>query len=136
MENSTEIKEVSGKEVTFFIPNTESIGKLQELDTKFKLTMSYKKQEDWIKIENQPVRAFYMGLKEIPNEHGEMINCAVFTTEKECFICGQMVILDAVRNLKPTTQENQTAVQITYLGKKKNKNSDGSTNIFDVQILG
>lgn len=130
------VQELAGKEVSFFVPNTESIGQLQNLKTKFKLTMAYKTADDWAVLKDQPIRAFFMGLKEIPNEHGEMIICATFTSEKEVFICGQKMIVDSVRNLPPTTENQVTAVEITYKGKKANKSSDGSIMIFETQILG
>jgi hypothetical protein len=135
-QTENQVNQVAGQEVTFFIPNTESIGQLKNFEPKFKLTMNYKSADDWAALKDKPVRAFYMGLKDIPNENGEMIICGVFTSESEVFLCGQKVIVDAVRNLPPTTTKAKTPVEITYKGKKANKSTDGSTMLFDVEILG
>lgn len=128
---NSEIQKANGTEVTFTIPNTESLGSLKDLTPKFSLNLKYKTSDDWAVLKDKPLRAFYMGVKEIPNEDGEMVSCGVFVTEKECFISGQMTLLDAVKNL-----EIKTPVQVTYRGKKANKSSDGSTMIFDVEKLG
>ena len=72
-----------------------------------------------------------MGLKEIPNEDGENIVCGLFVSESECFISGQKLLVDAVRQL-PT----KTAVEIIYKGKSPNKTSDGSTMKFEIVKLG
>ncbi|MDR0429630.1 MAG: hypothetical protein LBH58_04025 [Tannerellaceae bacterium] len=125
------IRQAAGTEVTFFIPNTESIGKLKDMQPKFWLNMKYKTADDWAKIEGIPQRVYYMGLKEIPNEDGETVTCGAFVSEKECFISGQKLLVDAVRILPV-----KTPVEIVYRGKSKNKITDGSTMKFDVIILG
>lgn len=126
-----EIEKASGAEVTFLIPNTESLGKLDELKPEFSLTIKYKSADDWAGIKDKPLRAFYMGLKDIPNEDGELVKCGLFVSKSECFISGQMTLIEAVKNLPP-----QTPVEVIYRGKKSNKTSDGSTMIFDVSKLG
>lgn len=130
MENSA-IQNLQGTEVTFVIPDTESLGALKDLTPKFSLSLKYKNSDDWAISKDKPLRCYFMGMKQIPNEHGEIINCGVFVTEKECFIAGQMTLLDAVKNLLP-----KTPIEITYTGKKANKSSDGQTMIFDIQKLG
>lgn len=116
-------------EMVVHMPNTESLGTLKDMKTGFKLNYAYKTQEEWLKIQDKPIRCFYMGLKEIPNKDGELVNCATFASESEVFMAGQMVLVDSVKNLK-----QQTPIEITYRGKKPNK-SGGSTNLFDVVIL-
>lgn len=127
----SEIQKAAGAEVSFYIPNTEELGQLQDLKPKFSLNLKYKSADDWAALKDQPQRCFFMGMKDIPNEDGEMINCGVFVTPKECFISGQMTLVEAVKNLN-----SKTPVEITYRGKKSNKSSDGSTMIFDVETLG
>ncbi|ADX66999.1 Uncharacterised protein [Weeksella virosa] len=124
---NTEIEKAQGQEVTFFIPNTESLGKLNELKPSFSLTLKYKTADEWAALKDQPVRAYFMGMKEIPNEDGEMINCALLVSQSECFLSGQMTLIEAVKNLQP-----QTPIEITYRNKRNNKSSQGSTMIFDV----
>ncbi len=125
------ITQVTGQEVIFFVPDTESIGKLKELKPKFSLTLKYKSADDWAALKDQSIRVFYMGIKGIPNEKGEVINCGVFVSEKEAFLSGQMTLIEAVRNLP-----SKTPLQITYRGKKANKSTNGQTMIFDVEKLG
>ncbi|AEB71638.1 hypothetical protein [Riemerella phage RAP44] len=126
----TELQSVSGQEVTFFIPNTESLGKLKDMKPEFSLNLKYKKADDWAALKDQPLRAFFMGTKDIPNEDGELVSCGVFVTQNECFISGQMTLVEAVKNLPA-----KTPIEITYRGKKNNKSSKGSTMIFDVSKL-
>jgi hypothetical protein len=127
----TEIAKASNTEITFVMPDTESLGSLKEMTPKFSLNVKYKSAEDWAVLKDKPIRAFYMGLKDIPNDKGELIKSGVFVTEKEIFINGSMILIDAVRN-----QNIKTPVQITYRGKKANKTTDGSTMMFDIEILG
>lgn len=126
-----ELQKASGTEVTFFIPDTESIGQLKDMEPKFSLNLKYKTADDWAGIKDKPLRAFYMGTKEIPNEDGELVTCGVFVSEKEAFISGQMTLIEAVKNLPI-----KTPLQLTYRGKKANKSGSGSTMIFDVEKLG
>jgi len=127
---SEEIAKSAGTEVAFFIPNTEEIGKLKELKPEFSLNLKYKTADDWAAIKDKPLRAFYMGLKEIPNEDGEVIKCGVFVSEMECFISGQKLLVDAVRSLT-----SKTPVEIIYRGKTQNKSTEGSTMKFDITTL-
>ncbi len=117
-------------EVTFVMPNTESLGQLKEMQPDFSLTMKYKTADDWAAIKGQEVRAFFMGIKEIPNDDGELVTCGVFVSTTECFIAGQKLLVEAVRNL-----DSRTPVAITYKEKKANKSTEGSTMIFEVRTL-
>ena len=125
-----ELAKASGEQVTFFIPNTEALGKLDELQPDFSLTIKYKSADDWAEIKDKPLRVFYMGLKDIPNEDGEMVKCGLFVSKKECFISGQMTLIEAVKNLPI-----QTPIEIIYRGKKNNKSTTGSTMIFAISKL-
>ena len=131
MKTETEVTKAAGTEVSFMIPDTESLGQLNDMEPKFSLNLKYKSSDDWAALKGKPIRAFFMGMKNIPNEDGDLINCGVFVSEKECFISGQMTLVEAVKNLN-----SKTPVQVTYQGKKTNKSSEGSTMIFDVETLG
>ena len=130
-EQAEAIKQKAGTEVAFVIPDTESLGKLKELETQFSLTMKYKTKDDWAALKGQPLRAYFMGTKDIPNDKDELVLCGIFITEQECFLAAGTTLIEAVRNLPP-----KTAVEITYEGSKANKSSDGNTMIFDVKRLG
>lgn len=118
-------------DVTLKMPNTELLGKLEGAIPGMAITVKYKKQEDWMEIKGKPLRCFYMGVKEVPNEEGdEKVLCAGFMSTDGVFIAGQMVLVDAVRGLT-----KGTPIEITYEGKKKNTSSDGSTNLFTVKLL-
>ena len=127
---ANDVKKAAGTEVSFLIPNTESLGKLEKLSPNFSLTMKYKSADDWAALKDKPVRAFYMGMKDVPNEVGENVHCGVFVSGTEVFLSGQLVLTEAVKNLQP-----QTPIQITYRGKKSNKSGTGSTMLFDVETL-
>ena len=130
-DKKNEIQKAAGTEVSFLVPDTESLGVLKTLEPKFSLNLKYKSADDWAGIKGQPLRAFYMGMKQVPSEEGELVTCGIFVSESECFLSGQMTLVEAVKNL-----DKQTPIQITYQGKKANKSSDGSTMIFDVEKLG
>ncbi|MFC7347269.1 hypothetical protein ACFQO9_11125 [Chryseobacterium zhengzhouense] len=130
-ETQSPVQQMAGTEVSFFIPNTEELGQLDSLEDKFSLTMKYKTADDWARSIDQEIRCFFMGMKEIPNDKEELVNCGVFVTKTECFIAGGKTLVDAVRQL-PT----KSPISITYRGKKANKTVDGSTMIFDVKTLG
>ena len=118
-------------EVTFVMPDIESLGKLKNMNQGFDLTIRYRKAEDWAALKNQEVRAYYMGLRNVTNKDGESVCCAVFVTDKECFIAAQYTLVEMVKNLPP-----KTALSITYRERKTNRgDSSRSTCIFDVAIL-
>lgn len=130
MESSV-LSQVAGQQVTLFIPNTEAIGKLESMESKFTLTTKYRSADDWAALKDKPVRCYYMGLKDVPNDQGEAVSCGVFVSPTEVFLSGQKVLVDAVKTLP-----EQTPLLIVYKGKKNNKTTEGSTMIFDVSMLG
>ncbi|MEG0602827.1 MAG: hypothetical protein RR499_07260 [Mucinivorans sp.] len=117
-------------EVEVIMPNPSVLASLDNMKQDFSLTLKYKTADDWAALKDKPVRAFYQGIKDIPNKEGEMIKCAAFIGQHECFLAGQMLIVDAVKNLL-----HNTAVEIIYRGKSANKNTEGSTMKFDVATL-
>ena len=128
--NQTAVEKAAGTNVAFTIPNTEELGKLDDMKEDFSLVLKYKTQEEWAELKGKPIRVFFMGMKEIPNDEGEAVNCAVFVSKTEAFISGQMVLVEAVRQLHP-----KTPIEIIYEGKKPNKSTSGSTNIFNIRTL-
>lgn len=103
---------------------------LSNLTRGYKTTVGYRTQEAWVKLEDQPQICFFLGFKEIPNEEGEAVKCAILQSKSEVFLSGQKVLIDALSVI-----DAGTPVEIIYKGKKKNKSTDGSTNIFEVYVL-
>lgn len=122
--------ETNETQMVVTMPNTESLAKLENMESGLQLTAKYKTVEDWQEIKDKPIRCYFMGMKDIPNDQGEAIKCALFWGSDEVFLAAQMVLISAVNQLP-----EKTPVEITYLGKKSNKNSEGSTNLFNVTIL-
>lgn len=116
--------------VTMQFPATDKLKSLSSLKKNFSLTLKYRTADDWAALKDKEIRAFYMGLKDIPNDKNEWVKCGVFVTETECFLAGSMLIVEAVSRL-----EVNTPVEIIYRGKSTNKNSDGSTMRFDITTL-
>lgn len=125
-----DISKAAGTQVVLVIPDTESLGQLDQMENDFSLTMKYKTADDWAALKDQPIRAFFMGIKEVPSEEGEMVTCGIFVTKTELFLSGQMVLIEAVKKL-----DSKTPIEIIYRGKKSNKSTEGSTMLFDVTTL-
>lgn len=117
-------------QVLIEIPNTEQLGTLKSMETGFNLNPKYRTKEEWMELKGQAIRAFFLGMRELPNEDGEAVACATFASEKEIFFAGQKVLIDAVRDLDP-----KTPVEVTYTESRKNKSTQGSTMIFEVKLL-
>jgi hypothetical protein len=122
---------VQSTKVTLDMPSLDQLGELDGMDKVYKRTASYRTQEDWFAYKDKPVRCYYLGVKELPNDKGEIVLSGIFAAKDGIFLAAQRVIIDAVRDLP-----SNTPLEITFLGKKKNKTSDGSTNIFEVIVLG
>lgn len=118
-------------EVTLIIPDLTQLGTLKGLKEVYKATASYRTQEEWIEFKEKPIRCFFLGVKELPNEEGESVNCGIFAAEDGIFLAAQHVLVESVK-----TMPKNTPIQIVYKGKKRNKTGEGSTNLFEVTILG
>lgn len=127
---SNNVNDVAGNTMQLVIPNTESLGKLTSMNTSFSLTTKYKTADEWAQLKDKPVRCYFMGVRDVPNDEGEAVTCGVFVSPTEVFLSGQTVLVDAIRNLEP-----KTPLEIIYRGKSQNKSSVGSTMKFDVSIL-
>lgn len=132
MENSNQNTDLETTEVKLSMPSLSQLGKLTGLKKVFKTSAAYRTQEDWQEFKDKPIRAFYLGLKQLPNDDGEAVTCAIFADQEQIFLCAQYVLVEAVRNAPP-----QTGFEITYKGKRQNKSSKSKyTNLFDIVQLG
>lgn len=129
MKNEIE-KQTNLTPVTFYMKDTESIGKLADMDQVFSLTTKYKTADDWAQLKNEEIKVYYMGLQDIPNKDGELVVCGKFLSQQECFISGQKLLVEAVKDLPIGTP-----ISIIYRDKKANKSTEGSTMIFDIALL-
>jgi hypothetical protein len=130
METTKEVTKPN-TDVVLQMPSLDQLGELKGLKEVYKATASYRTQEQWFEYKEKPIRCFFLGVKELPNDKEDLVLSGIFAAEDGIFLAAQKVLVDAVRNLKP-----QTPIEITFKGKKSNKNSEGSTNIFEVIILG
>lgn len=112
------------------MPDAMAIESLDEMDEGKSRIAKYRSQEDWQMLKDKPIRCIYLGMKEIPGENGDLIKAAAFADKTGVFISAQVVLMDAVMYLP-----SMFPLIVTYTGKKKNKSSEGSTNMFDVKEL-
>lgn len=117
--------------VTIELPTIENLAALSSLKEVYNMNPAYRTVEEWATLKDTAIRCFFLGMKDIPNEEGEAVQCAIFADAKQIFLCAQFIIVESMRN-----EEKNTPFQITYKGKKANKSSKGSTNLFDIVKLG
>lgn len=127
----SDLNQVAGTKVTFTIPDTESLGKLDSLEPKVSLNMSYRLKEEWEKLKDKPIKAYYLGLKQIPNPEGQLVVCGLFATSKDVFLAGGTILIELIKDLP-----QKTPLQLTYLGVKMTKKSNQEMLNFDVSRLG
>lgn len=126
----SELNKLAGTEVTFNIPDTETLGKLDGLQPQVSLNMGYRLKEEWEKLKGKPIKAYYLGLKQIPNPAGELVTCGLFVTSKDVFLAGGIILIDLIRDLP-----QKTPLQLTYVGIKTTKGEKEMLN-FQVSRLG
>lgn len=128
----SELNKIAGTEVTFIVPDTESLGALDGMQPTISLNMRYRLQEDWEKIKGQPIKVYFLGIKVIPNPEGQAVNCGLFASSKEVFLAGGIILIDLVKDLQP-----KTPLQITYLGTRENNREPSKKALnFNIQRLG
>jgi hypothetical protein len=134
---SEELNKAAGTRVTFVVPDTESLGRLETMEPKLSLNTAYRLEEEWQKLINKPIRCYYMGMKEIPNPEGKLVLCGIFVSSTEVFLAGGIMLIDRLRDLPPTDGKNKTAIQLTYLGTRPTKSDPNKKLLtFDIQKLG
>lgn len=128
----SDLNKVAGTEVKFIVPDTESLASLEGMEPTIALNMRYRLQEDWELIKGQPIKAYFLGIKVIPNPEGQPVNCGLFVSSKEVFLAGGIILIDLVKDLQP-----KTPLQITYLGTRPNNREPSKKALnFNIQRLG
>lgn len=108
-----ELKPIDG-EITFLMPSTNAIGALKNAEEGRQLTIKYKTKEDWLAQKDEPVRCYFMGLKESTDGKGESYFLAKLHDGERAFVCAQTILVQALM----TTELGQ-GVEITCTGSVK-----------------
>jgi len=89
-----------GGEITFLMPSTNAIGKLESATVGKELTVNYKTKEDWIAEKDQPKRYFFLGFKTATDEKGDNYYLAKLSNGTETFVCAQTILIQALMNIQ------------------------------------
>ena len=98
-------------EVTFLMPNTNTLAKLKDAKVGATLTSSYRTKDDWIALKGKPQKCFYLGLKEAVDENEKVYYLAKLHDGKNPFVAGQTILVQSL-----TSVPNGQGVQITCTG--------------------
>ena len=121
----------SGGEVTFFMPNTNMIGRLKNANPQQSLTAKYMTIEDWASEKGVEKRCVFLGMKDATNSSGDQYFLAKFIdSDKNPFVCAQTIIIQSFA----AVQVGQ-AVSITCTDVVKNS-KNGKTALFEIADLG
>ena len=116
-------------EVTFLMPNTNTLAKLKGAEVGANITSKYRTKEDWQKLEGKPQKCFYLGLKEAYNDKNEVYYLAKLHDGESPFVAGQTVLVQSLQSV-PVGQ----GVQITCTGISKSNGRQ--IPMFEVAQLG
>lgn len=120
-----------GGEVTFFMPNTNMIGRLKDAKPQQSLTAKYMTIDDWASEKGVEKRCVFLGMKDATDSVGDQYFLAKFIDiEKKPFVCAQTVIVQSFAAV-PVGQ----AVSITCTDVVKNS-KNGKTALFEIADLG
>ncbi|MEK0369713.1 MAG: hypothetical protein QQN55_00960 [Nitrosopumilus sp.] len=116
-------------EVTFLMPNTNTIAKLKTAEVGANITASYRTKEEWVELKGKPQKCFFLGMKEAVDENDKVYYLAKLHDGKSPFVAGQTVLVQSLASV-PVGQ----GVQITCTGLS----GSGSRKIamFEVAQLG
>ena len=116
-------------EVTFLMPNTNTLAKLKDAPVGANITSKYRTKEDWMELKGKPQKCFYLGIKEAFNDKDEVYYLVKLHDGKSPFVAGQTVLVQSLQSV-PVGQ----GVQITCTGLSKS--GTRSIPMFDVAQLG
>lgn len=129
MSTKPELKPTDG-EITFLMPSTNAIGALKNAEEGRQLTIKYKKKEDWLAQKDEPVRCYFLGLKEATDGKGDTYFLAKLHDGNTAFVCAQTILVQALMS----TELGQ-GVEITCTGSVKGSNGNDIPQ-FEVVELG
>jgi len=98
-------------EVTFLMPNTNTLAKLKDAKVGATLTSSYRTKEEWVALKDKPQKCFFLGMKEAYDENEKVYYLAKLHDGKNPFVAGQTVLVQSLTSV-PIGQ----GVQITCTG--------------------
>ena len=116
-------------EVTFLMPNTNTLAKLKDAPVGANITSKYRTKEDWMELKGKPQKCFFLGMKEAYNDKDEVYYLVKLHDGKSPFVAGQTVLVQSLQSV-PVGQ----GVQITCTGLSKS--GTRSIPMFDVAQLG
>ncbi len=83
-------------EITFLMPSTNAVGALKNAKRGRKLTVTYKKKEEWLAIQGQPVNCYFLGFKEAVDGKGNPYIIAKLHDGENAFVCAQTILVQAL----------------------------------------
>ena len=113
-----ELYPVNG-EVTFLMPNTNTIAKLKDAKKGVTVTSSYRTKEDWVALKDKPQKCFYLGLKEASNENGEVYYLVKLHDGKSPFVAGQTVLVQSLQSVSVGQGVQITCTGLSSSGSRK-----------------
>lgn len=120
----------NGGEVTFIMPDTNTLGKLKDAKRGVNLTAKYMRVEDWKEHIDKPLTFFYVGYKEAKDAKGDSFMLArLIDSNGNPVVSAPTILTQSLANL-PIGQ----GVEITCTEVRKN-NSGGFTPYFDIVKL-
>lgn len=107
--------------VVFYMPDTNTLGKLVKAKKGVELTSKYMTVQDWEKRMGEPLYCFYSGMKDSTNGEGNHYQIARLINAKgEPFICAQNGLVESLVHL-----EVGQGVEITCVDVVDKEFSDG-----------
>ena len=116
-------------EVTFLMPNTNSIGMLKKAKKGTKLTAKYMKVEDWEKLKGIEKLCYFLGFKGATDRKGNTYYIAKLHDGETPFVAAQTVLVQSLSNI-PIGQ----GVSIVCTDVVSNANN-GRTPLFEITKL-
>lgn len=117
------------QEVTFFMPDTNSIAVLKKAEKTRNLTATYMTVEEWEKVKGVEKRCVFLGMKPCIDSQGEGYYMAKLHDGTKPFVAAQTILIETLMQVK-----DGQGVSITCTDVIKNS-KNGKTVMFDVAEL-
>lgn len=118
-----------GEEVTFFMPNTNTLGVLKDAKKTAKLTSKYMTVDDWKELKGIEQNFFFLGFKPGEGSDGKPYMMAKLVGENGPIVAAQTILVQSLGSV-----EEGQGVSIVCTDVVKNA-KNGKTVLFDVVRL-